>query len=232
MRDRTRAGAELLGLGTAVVGAALLISGALLPWITLGNGTGEGVLDARMRWIAVAEGRVSLIAGTVALVAAMLARIFDRSRRPLLVLAMASSLLAGGLALWTARDAEPIFADARLDHVAAGLSDMIGLQESAIRARLEIQRPPRVRTTVGIGALLSVAGAALTLAAAGLVLFIPPARRPRTCRSRRPDPPATVLGERNHGEVMLRHSIGDSSLAPHRMVRSHGVGHAPATAAR
>jgi hypothetical protein len=82
----------------------------------------------------------------------MLAGIFVRSLRPLLVLAMAGSLLAGGLALWTARDAEPRFADARLDHVAAGLSDMIGLPQSAIRARLEIQRPPRVRTTVGIGA--------------------------------------------------------------------------------
>jgi hypothetical protein len=66
-------------------------------------------------------------AGAVALVAAMLAGIFVRSLRPLLVLAMAGSLLAGGLALWTARDAEPRFADARRDHVAAGLSETIGL---------------------------------------------------------------------------------------------------------
>jgi hypothetical protein len=71
----------------------------------------------------------------------------------------------------TARDAEPRFADARLDHVAAGLSDTIGLPQSAIRARLEIQRPPRVKTTVAVGALLSTAGAAVTLAAAGMVLF-------------------------------------------------------------
>jgi len=113
------------------------------------------------------------------------AGIFVRSRRPLLVLAMAGSVLAGGLALSTARDAEPAFADARLDHVAAGLSDTIGLPESAIRARLEIQRPPRVRTTVGIGALLSTAGAAVTLAAAGLVLF-------RSVRSYRGPPTANV----------------------------------------
>jgi len=51
------------------------------------------------------------------------------------VLAMAGSVLAGGLALWTARDAEPRFADARRDHVAAGLSETIGLRQSAVRAR-------------------------------------------------------------------------------------------------
>ena len=197
MRDRTRAGAVPGGLGAAVVGAALLISGALLPWLTLGDGTGEGVLDAQMRWIAVPEGRVSLMAGAVALVAAMLAGIFVRSRRPLLVLAMAGSLLAGILALWTARDAEPRFADARLDHVAAGLSDTIGLPESAIRARLEIQRPPRVRTTVGVGALLSMAGAVVTLAAAGLVLF-------RSVRSyRRPAGPERVGV---HAQILGRQS--------------------------
>jgi hypothetical protein len=171
MRDRTRGGSEPGALGAAVVGAALLISGALLPWMTLGDGTGEGVLDAQMRWIAVPEGRVSLLAGAVALVVAMLAGSFVGSRRWLLVLAMAGSLLAGGLALWTARDAEQRFADARLDHVAAGLSETIGLPEAAIRARLEIQRPAQVKTTVGIGALLSTAGAAVTIAAAVLVLF-------------------------------------------------------------
>jgi hypothetical protein len=49
----------------------------------------------------------------VVLVVAMLAGIFVRSLRPLLVLAMAGSLLPGGLALWTARDAEPRFVEER-----------------------------------------------------------------------------------------------------------------------
>jgi hypothetical protein len=149
------------GLRWIVPAAGLVVAGAFLPGAVLGDGSGSGVLDARLPFGSLPEGRLAAVIALGTAAAGALGALVPRWRRPLLALGLAGMLAVAGLTVWTTADAADRFVDARLDAVARELSDTIGLPLDAVRERLEVQRPRTVSTSLEPGLLASLAGGAI-----------------------------------------------------------------------
>lgn len=148
-------------LPSIALAAGLVVTGALLPGAMLGNGSGAGVLDARIEFGSLPEGRLAVAIVVCVVAAAILGTLSMRWRRAMLGLGLAGMLAVAGLTVWTTTNAEKRFANARLDAVARDLSDTIGLPFGAVRERLEAQRPESVATSLEPGMIVSLAGAAI-----------------------------------------------------------------------
>ena len=153
---------RLWGFLCLVAGALLAGLGATLDWAVVGFPEDpSGALDVAVKGTDVWEGKVVIVAGVLALLVMLAARLVLRTQaRRILAFGIATlGALVLALALSVAIRPDPRFGSSEgLDEIATNLADQLGEDPQAIRAQLEQEFADQIQVDLGIGVWVAAAG--------------------------------------------------------------------------